>query len=279
VSDARPPGHLPPGSGTPLTWSGRSVGYRPPPWAMRGRAIAIWYRLARPDEVLRHLPRSVQVDADPVIRARFWDLRHDAGPPSRDEERPDGSSWTPIREAVVAIPVRHGSVQGDLPQYMYADDPVYIAMGREVMGWPVRGGRIEIDGPADDAPVDVGTAIVARLIRGGTTVMSASLTITGDVRREEGPIPPRWITEKVIPRADAPGVAVAQLLATGPERIARRDIRPATASLAFSETPGDELAALAPREVVRAEYWSGLDLSIGWGEVLETLGDEVYERG
>ncbi len=274
---------IPPGSGTPLTASGRSVAYRPPPWRMRGRALALWYRLADPDQARRHVPRLVEMDADPVVRARFWDLRHDAAGPVHDEDRPAVLAWTPIREAVVAFPVRHGAVEGDLPTYMYADDPVYIAMGRELMGWPVRGGTIEFDDvdgtTAPGATFGPGVTIAARLVRGGREVMRASLTLTGGVVREQRPAPPRWLAEKVIGRVDGPGVAVAQLVATGPAQVERRDRWAATASLSFDETPGDELAALAPREIVAAELWSDMDLTIGWGEVLAELGEEVFDRG
>lgn len=274
---------IPPGSGTPYTASGRSVGYRPPPWRMRGRALALWYRLADPDAARRHIPRSVEMDPDPVVRARFWDLEHDAGAPVHDADRPADAVWTPIREAVVAFPVRHGHVEGDLPTYMYADDPIYTAMGRELMGWPVRGGTIELEGApgtvADPVPPDPGTTIAARLLRGGREVMRASVTTTGEVIREQRPAPPRWLAEKIIGRVDRPGLAVAQLVATGPAWIERRERWAGSGTLAFGDAPGDELAALAPREIVAAELWSGLDLAIGWGEVLAELGDEVFDRG
>ena len=93
---------------------------------MRGRAIALWYRLADPDEARRHVPPWVEMDDDPIVRARFWDLEHDAAGPQRPDDAPP--RWTAIREAVVAFPVGYGTVMGDLPTYMYADDPVYIAI-------------------------------------------------------------------------------------------------------------------------------------------------------
>lgn len=134
-----------PGSGTPYTASGRSIGYRPPPWRMRGRALALQFRLADPDEARRHIPPWVEMDATPscVPASGTWSTTR---APAADEDRPADAVWTPIREAVVAFPVRYGAVSGDLPTYMYADDPIYIAMGRELMGWPVRGATIEIDG-------------------------------------------------------------------------------------------------------------------------------------
>jgi acetoacetate decarboxylase len=250
---------------------------------MRGRAIALWYRLADPDEARRHVPRSVAMEDDPIVRARFWDLEHDASAPVHDADRPAEHGWTAIREAVVAFPVRYRHVEGDLPTYMYADDPIYIAMGRELMGWPVRGGAIELDAAlgtvADPRHPAAGDRVSARLVRNGQEVMRASLQMSGEVIREQRPTPPRWLAEKIIGRVDRPGLAVAQLVATGPAWIERRDRWAATGTLGFGGAPGDELAALAPREIVAAELWTHLDLAIGWGEVLTELGDEVFDRG
>lgn len=250
---------------------------------MRGRALALQFRLADPDEARRHVPPWVEMDPDPIVRARFWDLEHDAAGPALDDDRPEDAVWTPIREAVVAFPVRYGAVTGDLPTYMYADDPIYIAMGRELMGWPVRGATIEIEGApgsvAEPGTPAAGTAIRARMLRGGREVMAATLTLSGAVARDHRPPPPRWLAEKVIGRVDGPGAAVAQLVATGPAWIERRDRWAGTGTLAFAAAPGDELTALAPREIVSAELWSDLDLAIGWGEVLAELGDEVYGPG
>ena len=271
-------GPIRPGSGTPFTASGRSIGYRPPPWGMRGRALALWYRLAHPEEARRHVPPSVEMDDDPIVRARFWDLEHDAAGPAADADRPEGNAWTPIREAVVAFPVRYGDVAGALPTYMYADDFSYTAMGRELMGWPVRDAVIDIDAEREEGPA-AGMTVRARMSRAGVEVMTATVTLTGAPATERLPTPPRWLAEKVIGRVEGPGAAVAQLVATGPERIERRDIWPATGTLAFGSAPGDELIRLAPREIVKAEYWTSLVLSVGWGEVLAELGDGVYQRG
>ncbi|MFN8619144.1 MAG: acetoacetate decarboxylase family protein [Chloroflexota bacterium] len=276
MSEQRRPSPIRPGSGIPYTASGRSIGYRPPPWGMRGRTLAVWYRLADPDEARRHLPPGVEIDPDPLVRVRFWDLEHDAAGPALDEDRTE--VWTPIREAVVAFPVRYGGISADLPAYMYADDPIYIAMGRELMGWPVRGAVIELDPEPAGGP-HAGMQVHARMLRGDIAVMEATLTVEGSPTRDVLPPPPRWLAEKVIGRVDGPGVAISQLVSTGPERIDHRDVWPASATLTFREAPRDELTVLAPREIVKAEYWADVAISVGWGEVLAELGDTVHDRG
>jgi acetoacetate decarboxylase len=273
VSDVDGPMPVP-GSGMPITTRGRSAAYAPPPWQMRGRTLAIWYRLADPDEALRHVPAAVQMDGDPVVRARFWDMEHDAVPVNGEGPRP----WRRFREAVVAFPVRFGEVSGDFPTYMYADDVTYVLFGREVMGWPVRDGVIDVDPEPAGGPT-AGVRLSGRLARDGRTVMTAEVTLTGEELSVDDSKPPRWLATKVITDVAGPRAAVAQLVATGPERIHERRIWAADARLSFEEAPGDELHYLAPREIVQAQYWTGIRLTIGWGEALAELGESVWGDG
>jgi acetoacetate decarboxylase len=214
------------------------------------------------------------MDADPVVRARFWDMLHDAVPSGEEGARP----WRPFREAVVAFPVRYGSVAGDFPTYMYADDPAYTVLGREVMGWPVRDGLITVDPEPTGGPAP-GTRLGGRLDRDGRTIMTAQVELTGEQLAVDDSVPPRWLAAKVITDVSSPRAAVSQLVATGPERIHGRAVWKADATLAFFEGPGDELHFLAPREIVEAQYWSDVELTIGWGEVLAELGDGVWADG
>lgn len=260
-----------PGSGTPITSRGRAIAYGPPPWRMHGRTLAIRYRLADPDEARRHIPAGLDMDDDPIVRARFWDMRHDA----LRSLGPSESGWTEFREAVIAFPVQRGEVTGDYPTYMYADDFVYTSMGREVMGWPVRDGHITVDPEPPGGPV-AGTTLAGGLTRGGVELMHVEMTLTGEHHADTDRQPPRWLATKIIPDATQPLADVAQLLRTGPERIHGRTIWSAEASLRFGEGRGDELHHLRPREIVAAEYWNEVDLTIGWATVLEELGPSPW---
>lgn len=262
---------LRPGSGTPLTSRGRAIAYGPPPWRMRGRTFAVQYRLACPEEARRHVPRGMVMDDDPIVRARFWDLEHDAlgvlggGRPL----------WRSFREAVIAFPVSVDGVSGDYPTYMYADDFVYTAMGREVMGWPVRDGEIPVD-PEPSTGLGAGVRMGARLVRDGRELMRMELRLAGPSTHLVDEEPPRWLASKVVPDAEGPRAAIAQLVATGPQAMHERTVWEAEATLVTGEGAGDELHHLAPREIVRAEYWSGVDLTIGWGTVLADLGTSPW---
>ena len=263
-----------PGSGMPITSRGRSVAYDPPPWRMRGRTLALWFKLADPGEARRHVPASVQMDDDPVVRARFWDMEHDALTGPSGGARP----WQRFREAVVAFPVRHGEVRGDYPTYMYADDFTYIAFGREVMGWPIRDGHIEVDPESGGGPA-AGLRLGGRLRRNERTIMTASIELTGQQVAVDDAVPPRWLATKLITDVTGPRAQVGQLVSTGPERIDARRVWQATGSLAFGPGMTDELEHLAPREVLDAQYWSDVDLTVGWGAVLEEVGAEAWTRG
>ena len=260
-----------PGSGAPITQRGRSVAYLPPPWHMRGRALAMWFRLKDPDEARRHVPALYEMDDDPVLGARFWDLEHDAVPGAAPGSR--GSRR--FVESVVSFAVRSGDVTGEYPAHMYADDWVYLTAGRETMGWNLRGGDVDYD--PEPAELGAGATIGATLTSDGHTIMEARLTLTGETLPVDNSRPPIWLTSKIITDPTRPHAQVGQLLATGPERIDARTAWQATAELSFGESPGTELHYLAPREIVEAQYWSGVDLTVGWSKVLAELGDSVWD--
>lgn len=209
------------------------------------------------------------MDADPIVRARFWDLVHDAGS-GADLRAAPSTATAPIRvaEAVVAFPVAFGSVGGDYTAHMYADDPVYTAFGREVMGWPLKAGDVTLS-PVPEGDLRAGIRLTGRLERDGDALMEAALTLDEPLPDAERPTDlPRWLSWKVVPRVDRPGDALRQLVQTGPVRIDRGPIWRAQGELSFGNGPSDELEFLRPREVVAAQYWSHVDLSVGYGHVL-----------
>ncbi|HYM83399.1 MAG TPA: acetoacetate decarboxylase family protein [Candidatus Dormibacteraeota bacterium] len=251
---------------TPRTRRGMSAAYGPVPWHMTGRALAIWFRSADPAEAARHIPDRCELDADPILRARFWDLRHDGGWGARAEDA-SGSPSLALREAVVAFPVSCAGLRADLPAHMYADEPTYVAFGREVMGWPLRGGAIDVDAePA--AGLSAGTRISGSLERAGRMIMRASLTLRGPQRVAADAPLPRWIGQRVIPDVDGQSADPPDLIETGPSRFRLGAVWTADATLEFAPGPFDELEFLRPAEIVRAEYWVGLDLTIGPGRIL-----------
>jgi len=44
----------------------------------------------------------------------------------------------------------------------------------------------------------------------------------------------------------------------------------------LGEGVGDELHHLRPRQILAAEYWNEVDLTIGWATILDELGDSPW---
>jgi acetoacetate decarboxylase len=259
------------GFGSPQTVRGQSVAYGPPPWRMSGRTLALWYRLADPAEARRHVPDFLELDEDPVVRVRFWDMVHDAGlGPDVPGTNPEFGEF---REAVVVFPVRVSLasgelLSGDFTTYMYSDDPTYTAFGREVMGWPVRHGRIHLSRPWGET-LGAGVKLTGLLERQGRGIMRTTFELTelAPATGSRAPLP-TWISLKVVPAIDGPRPALRQLVRSGPERLDRGPVWLANAVLEMGDSPNDELAFLRPRSIERAEYWSAVDVTVGWGRVL-----------
>ncbi len=252
------------GYGSPITSRGKSVAYGPPPWHLHGRALSVWFRLQDPSEVRRHVPSTVDIQGedDPVVRARFWELAHDSGLAGRIDLPP-----RQFREAVVAFPVVHADISGEFLTYMYADDPVYMSFGRELMGWPLRHGDIQITekGLRDSY---VGQRTEATVSRLGSTVISSTFTLTNLVPEAARSLP-KWLSYKLIPSVEGPHFTLRELVLTGPRRVEWGPTWAAKATLAFGPSPNDELEYLTPREILRAEYWPSVDLTLGFGTILD----------
>ena len=253
----------------PRTQRGAAALYAPPPWHLSGRALALRFRLRDPDEARRHLPSWFAVDDDPVLGARFWELTHDAG--FGDDRATMAAGATTFREAVVAMPVGFGTHSGDNTVHLYADDPVYTAFAREVMGWPVLPGRVSVSAPWPSASLESGTRVAGSLERHGHTLMAASLTLTARLPADRAPSgKPTWLTEKLIPGVDG-GTAVHQVVRTGPTAVRWGAVWEAEGSLSFGASTTDELQYLEPREIISAQLWSDIELWLGPGEVLAKI--------
>jgi hypothetical protein len=270
---------------TPISRTGALSLYGPPPWHLTGRCLAVWFRVADPGAIRNHVHPLFKLDENPLIGARFWDLRHDAGRPDLVRQR--GQLYR-MREASIAIPVSFEGVSGDDTAYMFADEPRYTAYGREVMGWPVIHGEVEfVDTPADPA-VDTappaqgvhpddrvprphsGDQISASLHYEGRLTMSMSFTLSGEVDRGVAGGGPQWVTHRYVPDILGAG-RVDQIVLTKPGTASLGPIWAAQASFELTGAPGSGLEDLRPISIERAELWSDLKLTIADGHILRDL--------
>ena len=244
---------------------------------MAGRTLALWCRLADPAEARRHVPDLLELDEDPVVRVRFWDMLHDAG--LGTDVQASNPEFGRFREVAVLFPVRWTNtsgevISGEFTAYMYSDDPTYTAFGREVMGWPVRHGRIHMSRPWADTVVP-GMKLTGLLERHGRSIMRAGLELTGTAPGKSArAISPTWISLKVVPAADGPQPALRQLVASRPDGFDPGVVWIAAGELEVSDGEDDELAFLRPRSIERAEYWSRVNVTVGWGRVLAEIATE-----
>jgi hypothetical protein len=76
-------------------------------------------------------------------RLRFYDIAFEPRDGSPEEKTRNSGTF---REAVIAFKGNISGVDGEFSAWMWADDDTYIAWGREIFGWPLVRGQIDING-------------------------------------------------------------------------------------------------------------------------------------
>ena len=256
------------GYGMPQTARGLASAYGKAPWRLSGRVFTIWYHLADPAEARRQVPPPLEVPANPLCRARFYELNMDAG--YGDELVALNPEQSQFFEAVIAIECSYQGISGDCSVHMYSDNATYIAWGREVVGWPLKQGKIGMTKPWKPQALEAGTTFSGTLERFGRRLMSASVILT-EPRSMGSPQLPNWYSHKLIPSIEAGALDVNQLILAGPSRMELGLVWDASGTLELYEGLGDELHHLRPAEIVSADYVAWADLTVGHGKVLANL--------
>jgi acetoacetate decarboxylase len=249
------------------SWRNPSQEYGPLPWSMSGSSLTVFFKLESPEEARRRVPPMCDMDPDPIVRARFWELDYEPGLIA--DENQQASERPHFREAVIAFPVSFGDISGDYTAHMYADDPTYIAFGREVMGWPLMTGEIEIH-PPEARPPGSTTSLAATLMRGRQQLLRADVTLRHEAAPVTSPLP-RWLTWKLIPDVDGRRAAISQLVETGPSFVDWGPSWSGEGRLEFGDDRRNPLGSLSPREFHGARYWPNVKLSLGEGRVLADM--------
>ena len=178
-------------------WPSPQVAWADPPWHLGGRVVTAWFEAPRAF-VEGIMSPDLWPGHTPTVRARlrFYDIAFKA---------PAGSAGSPVegrfREAVVAFRARAGGLEGEVSLFMWTDSDAYMLWGREVFGWPLIRGRIDLGGSLWDSRTPASGAA-------GTAMLSApggQATLVVDELghgQASAPGPACWITpRRVLHRA------------------------------------------------------------------------------
>ena len=205
------------------------VAWPDPPWSISGRTLTAWFDVPRslleavlPDYLLP--PESTGSWA----RLRFYDAAFRAV--GARELHPLVVREGRFREAVVAFPAACGDFLGDSTLFMWADSEAYTTWGREVFGWPVLRGAIELGGPLWEPELAAGAAGHARMSepRGSAGISAVEL---GEQLEHSAP-GGCWLTpRRVLHRAGLGGetvdvvAVVPRVISAGTSYAARGEVR------------------------------------------------------
>jgi len=209
--------------------------------------------------------QTVFFEADPAAVAGFL--------PRPLEPSPDGlcaamgilvpfcTAYGAFNEALLMLRARFRGMDGWYIPIIWHDGPAGIAAGREIYGAPKVFASLDVrfEGPT--------MRTVASM--GGIPVLTIASTLDQPVLPEAIPsMAPDWRL-KVIPRADAPGPALKQLIdASG----ASQDVTVAASfrgrgTVSLGAAPLSDFTALAPR-AVRHAYFSESSFREGYGRIV-----------
>lgn len=258
------------GFGTPLTRTGRSSLYGPPPWHMSGRLLTIWYRPANPEALQQFVMPPLSIPTDALCRVRFWELMHDAG---RGNALPsDTPAQTRFCEAVLAIDVQYEAMRGDYSVNIYANEPTYVAWAREVIGWPVKMGQVSLNNAWRPHMLQGGDKFTGVLERFGQQLLRGTVTLKHPIDPAYRPYSlANWFTFKIIPSAAQTQPEIAQLVLVQPITLELGTVWECEGAFQIDDGPNDELQLLNGSEIVWAEYGSYVNLKVGYGTILEQV--------
>jgi hypothetical protein len=164
-----------------------------PPWRISGRTLTAWFEIDR-ERLERAVPEELRRAAgEPSwARLRFYDARFESLADA--DPHPLVPRSGTFREAVIAFPARAARTDGDATMFMWADSEAYTTWGREVFGWPILRGRIDLEGSLWNAELVAGaTGSAVASMAAGSAVMDG---VTLGERRDSGRAGGWWVTPR-----------------------------------------------------------------------------------
>ena len=232
------------------------------PWAMPGHApfypeLPATYRDVR--------IAQLAFRADPAVVARFLPDGFEADPDGAcvalGIEVPFCSAYGAFGEAALWLHARFRGESGWYMPIIWHDGPAGIAAGREIYGAPKVFSRIDIgfEGPTWRTIVHMG----------GLPVFAIAMTLDAPIDPVSVPgHAPDWRL-KVIPRADAPGAAVHQLIdasGAGSDGVVAAAFK-GRGTVTFGASPLCDFTMLGTAHAGEA-YWTESSFKEGYGRVV-----------
>jgi acetoacetate decarboxylase len=252
----------------PRSPEGRASIVPEPPWHYSGDVLTIEYR-TDPDRVAALLPEGVEAaDDDPGAVAVIWADWQSSGDDGRELLDPVRSQY---KECFVVVRCRFGHETYSRCVYIWVDKDFALARGW-FQGYPKKLGSIWMTRPVSvgraGPRLDAGGVFGATLQANDRRLAEATLTLTGpsDGAGFVNALP--MLHSRWMPSIEKDGGdALAELVTMRSRDVELGPAFTGTPQLRLFEAPGEELAALEPREMI-AGYWRQVGATFDGGSRL-----------
>lgn len=232
-------------------------GWPDPPWLMSGQTVTAWFH---PPEELSSMLLGTEFRArshhPQPCRLRFYDVDFESAAADSWQREPRSGHF---HEAVVAIPGRCGDIDGEISAFMWTDSDAYSRWGREIFGWPLLAGQVEMAGSVWEGSGSQGTATLR--CESGT----ATITVRGlgsSPAADTAAQPSIWLTPRRVVRFDPGFTDAIQMTAVTPELRRRGTTVNVDADMELSFTGDHPLAGLE-FEPAGAQLHRGFQIVVG----------------
>lgn len=195
-------------------WPSPQVAWADPPWQLTGRVVTVWFDVPWA-QVKQVMSPSLWPAEAPTVRARlrFYDVAFAALDDAATSPWVTGKGH--FREAVIAFQAAAGSLDGEVSLFMWTDSDPYLMWGREVFGWPLLRGRIDLEGTLWESHALAGTQGTAALSVPGGSIALAIDDVGLETRGMRSP--PRWLTPRRVLRRAGLENELRELLVVRPD--------------------------------------------------------------
>lgn len=255
----------------PRTSSGDASILPPPPWHYSGDLLTVEYR-TDPANIRQLLPPDVQLaneDEDPGAVAFIWADWQSCGADGAELLDPVRSQY---REAFVVVRCRYNDALYSRCLFIWVDKDFALVRGY-IQGYPKKMGSIHQTRPVTYGKagprVAAGGHFGMTLAAGDRRLASATVTLTGDSPTNGFVNGHPMLHHRWFPRIELDGTdSLAEVVTMSGVDV---DLGPAflgTATIRLDESPTEELALLAPREIIGG-YFRSVGTSFKGGRTIQ----------